>query len=84
LDALQTDAVLEAEVNKTAEFIKSTGDLQNSNRWGKRRLAYPIKAKTHGDYTIFNWSGDGKSITPMEKAFSVNDNVLRYLTIRLD
>jgi small subunit ribosomal protein S6 len=84
LDALQTDAVLEAEVNKTAEFIKASGDLQNTNRWGKRKLAYSIKSKTHGDYTVFNWSGDGKSITPMEKAFSINENVLRFLTVKLD
>ncbi|MBL8027264.1 MAG: 30S ribosomal protein S6 [Fibrobacteres bacterium] len=84
LDALQTDAVLEAEVNKTAEFIKAAGDLQNVNRWGKRKLAYPIKSKSHGDYTLFSWSSDGKAITPMEKAFSQNENVLRFMTVKVD
>ncbi len=83
LDALKTDAELEAEVNKVAEFIKTEGDLQNTNRLGKRRLAYVIKKKTHGDYTVFNWSGTGKTITPMEKALEVNESVLRYLTVKV-
>ena len=83
LDAVQPDNVLEAEVNKTVEFIKQKGQFQNANRWGKRRLAYPIKKKSHGDYTILTYSGDGKLISEMEQGFRFNENVLRYLTVRL-
>lgn len=84
IDGLQTDATLEAEVNKTTEAIKAAGEVQNVNRWGKRKLAYPIKGKNHGDYTVFSWTGDGKNITGLERDFGINDNVLRYLTVRVD
>jgi len=82
LDALLSDAVLEAEVNKATEFIKQKGQLLNVNRWGKRRLSYNIRKKTHGDYTVFNYSGSGKLIDEMEQGFRFNENVLRYLTVR--
>jgi small subunit ribosomal protein S6 len=83
LDAHLSDAALEAEVNKTAEFIKQKGQLLNTNRWGKRRLAYNIKKKSHGDYTVFSYGGSGKLIDEMEQGFRFNENVLRYLTVRL-
>ena len=83
LDALLPDAAIEAEVNKATEFIKQKGQLGNVNRWGKKRLAYPVKKKTHGDYTIFNYIGDGKMIDEMEQGFRFDENVLRYLTVRL-
>lgn len=83
LDAQLPDNVLEGEVNKTTEFIKQKGQLLNANRWGKKRLAYSISKKSHGDYTVFSYSGDGKLIDEMEQGFRFNENVLRYLTVRI-
>jgi small subunit ribosomal protein S6 len=82
VDALLTDAAIEAELNKAAEIIKKHGELQNTTRIGKRRLAYPIKKKTHGDYTLFTFLGNGKLINEMEQGFRFSENVLRYLTVR--
>lgn len=83
VDALLNDAAIEAEINKAAEHIKKNGELQNLNRVGKRRLAYPIKKKTHGDYTVFTFTGNGKLVDDMEQAFRFSEAVLRYLTVRL-
>ena len=83
LDALLPDATLEAEVNKTVEFIKQKGQFNNVNRWCKRRMAYSIRKKTHGDYTVINFIGNGKLIDEMEQGFRFNENVVRYLTVKL-
>jgi len=82
VDALLTDAAIEAEINKAADHIKKNGELQNITRIGKRRLAYPIKKKTHGDYTLLTFIGNGKLIDAMEQNFRFSEGVLRYLTVR--
>lgn len=83
LDALQADNVLEAEVNKAVELIKKTAQVLNVNRWGKRKLAYTIKKKSHGDYTVISFTGDGKAVSEMDQVFRINENVLRHLTVRV-
>lgn len=78
------DTTIEAEINKAESFIKSRGEIKGADRWGKRRLAYSIRKKTHGYYTLFTYTGDGALVRDMERDFRMNENVLRYLTVKAD
>lgn len=82
VDGLLEDGSIETEITKTEELIKSKGELKNTTRLGKRRLAYIIKKKTHGYYAVFNYRGNGKLVDEMEQGFRYNERVLRYLTIK--
>ncbi len=52
--------------------------------WGKRRLAYPIQKKVDGIYVQFNYQADGQQIAPLERMMRLGEDVMRYLTIKLD
>ncbi len=52
--------------------------------WGKRRLAYPIRKKVDGIYVQFDYQADGQQIAPLERMMRLGEDVMRYLTIKLD
>lgn len=49
---------------------------------GRRRLAYEIQRFREGSYVQMNYEADGTAIAALERAMRLNDDVIRYLTIR--
>ena len=54
------------------------------DKWGRRKLAYPIQKKTTGIYHILEYKVPGEVNDQMEVIFGRDDAVMRHLTIRLD
>ena len=68
-----------------AELIeKQGGSVTNVNDMGVRKLAYKIEKFKEGRYLIFEVDGSGQEVAELERRFRVNDNVIRYMTIRVD
>ncbi len=71
--------------DKTAEIIKEAGgEILKVDKWGLRQLAYPIKKEPTGYYVYTVFSGNGAGIDEMERIFKIDDNILKYMTIKLD
>ncbi|CAN1211628.1 Small ribosomal subunit protein bS6 [Tumidithrix helvetica PCC 7403] len=51
---------------------------------GKRRLAYDIKKHREGIYIQMNFSAEPRTVEEMEKVMRLGEEVIRYLTIKLD
>ena len=49
---------------------------------GVKKLAYPIKEKTEGYYVIYTWLGLPENVAELERCLRINDNVLKFMTIR--
>lgn len=74
-----------AAVEKFVSLIKDNdGEVSNIEHWGMRRLAYPIKKKTNGYYAFLEFRAYGDLIATLEQAYRYDDQVIRYLTVRLD
>jgi small subunit ribosomal protein S6 len=82
LDAQLEDSQIESEIKKVEGFLSKNCESLNKIQWGKRRLAYPIKKRQHGFYTIFEFDTKKQIIAELERSFRINENVLRYLTIK--
>jgi small subunit ribosomal protein S6 len=66
-------------------YIKENGGtILQSNDWGSRRLAYPILKKRNGYYFNVFFQAPGGVIARLERAMEIEDDVLRYLTLRQD
>jgi len=50
---------------------------------GKRRLAYEIQNFQKGRYVMLRFLDDGSSIKGLERAFSLEDSIIRYLTVQV-
>ena len=51
--------------------------------WGKRRLAYAIDYKTEGWYVLVNFKAPADLPQELERNLQINENVLRYLVVKL-
>ncbi len=76
VEALQRE--LENQIDKLG------GAVENTDLWGRRKLAYPIGNFTEGIYVVQLIRGPGTMVTELERRMRVHDDVLRYLTVRVD
>lgn len=85
LNAVLNDDQLQDLVNRVDKFIEEHGgQVLDKNVWGSQRLAYPIEKKRNGYYVNMTFQSSGELIVRLERALDINDNVLRYLTLRMD
>jgi len=68
----------------TAYISEAGGEIIEVDEWGARRLAYPIQKKRNGYYVNMYFRSSGTLIPRMERAMEIDDNILRYLTLRMD
>lgn len=60
------------------------GSITKTEMMGKRQLAYEINHKRNGIYVLLEVEGSGAEIAEVERRMRVNDQILRYMTIRVD
>src|SRR3954466_11969348 len=60
------------------------GPVTKSEVMGRRQLAYRIGRSNEGIYVLFEVEGTGKEIAELERRMRVSDQVMRYLTVRVD
>jgi small subunit ribosomal protein S6 len=57
------------------------GDVQATNHWGKRKLAYPMGKKENGLYVMLQYVSPGGEIAEVDRALRLDDTVLRHMTV---
>ena len=60
------------------------GDVTKTEFCGLRTLAYPIKKNKKGHYVLMNIAVKQEGIKEIERQMRLNEDVLRYLTIRVE
>ena len=60
------------------------GTITKNEVMGRRQLAYKVGRKNEGIYVLFEIEGTGSEIAELERRMRVSDQVLRYLTVRVD
>jgi len=79
LDSEATEKVI-AKVEKLIE--KNGGKIEKSEKWGKRRLAFPIKKHDEGYYYIIIFNGEGKTVNEIDRVLKITDEILRHMLVR--
>src|SRR5690606_1850063 len=81
VDAMIPDESIASEFEAVAKLIETQGKITRVDRWGKRRLAYPVRKRTHGEYAAFYYEAEGSLPAEIEKRLRINENALRWLTV---
>jgi small subunit ribosomal protein S6 len=72
-------------IEQMAEIVsKKKGKMVNIDKWGKRRLAYPIKKYEEAFYVFFLYEGDPAVLAELERRFKQTEAILRYLTVKTE
>jgi small subunit ribosomal protein S6 len=87
LTPVLSEKMLQDAVEAYKKLItENGGELIHEENWGLTKMAYPIQKKTTGFYQIFEFNAatDSDLIDKLELAYRRDEQVLRYLTIKLD
>jgi small subunit ribosomal protein S6 len=60
------------------------GQSASSDMWGRRRMAYPIRDFRDGIYHVTQMKLDPKNADDLEHSLMLNDQIIRYLLIRVE
>jgi small subunit ribosomal protein S6 len=60
------------------------GTVAKIEYWGLRNLTYRIKKNRKGHYSLLAIDSPSEAVKEMERQLSINEDVLRYLTVRVD
>lgn len=80
LSAAQADALLQEYKKLITEY---KGKVSKTEYWGLKKMAYPIKKNSRGHYTLLNIESGSDAIQELERKMRLNEDVLRYLTIKV-
>lgn len=81
-----TDEEVDQLVESYSTVAQEVGaEVVQVDKWGKRRLAFPVQKHNEGYYTVLTLEEEAaKSIAELERRFKVNDSVIRFLSVRID
>ena len=80
----QEDEMTRLTDNLSGVITDQGGTVTRNEVLGRRQLAYRIGRKNDGVYVLFEVEGTGREIAEMERRMRVNDQVMRYMTVRVD
>ena len=81
--------VVEDEIDKINSQLESIitaggGKVEKIEKLGKRRLAYLVDKLREGSYVLLTVNTGGELIKEIERRLRVMDQVIKYLSVRLD
>ncbi|MGI6113019.1 MAG: 30S ribosomal protein S6 [Mahellales bacterium] len=81
LDEEATKAVVEKFQNLITDL---GGQVDNTDEWGKRKLAYLVKDFKEGYYVLMNFTAAPTVPQELERVYKITDDIIRYLIVRQD
>jgi small subunit ribosomal protein S6 len=83
IDSSLGDQEIEQQIEKiTALVSDGDGEVKEIQRWGRRKIAYEIRGKSEGYYTMLRFAAGPGVIEALERAFRLNEYVLRHMVLK--
>ena len=81
ISAAQVDQLCDSFTQLIAD---QGGEVKKREYWGLRNLAYRMNKNRKGHYVLFNIDAPAPAIAELERTMRINEDVLRYLTLRVE
>jgi small subunit ribosomal protein S6 len=83
LQADLDEASLNTAVDNVETLIKNNGgEIAKIDRWGKRKLAYPISKANEGYYVFVDFTYKPEEVAGLKRTLGYNEHVLRHIVVR--
>ena len=74
----------EVAVGRYQQFIlERGGEVRQVDRWGRRKLAYPINRHLEGEYVVAQFRLDPSRVQELEDSLRLSEDVIRHLVVKL-
>jgi small subunit ribosomal protein S6 len=78
------DEALESKVNGISQFITDReGVVDSIEKWGKRRLAYPLRRFLEGNYVLARFKISPARCRELEANLKISEEILRHLLVKV-
>lgn len=85
INAALDDPQIEGIISKIKENITANGgELKEIENWGRKRLAYMVNKSKIGYYAIFRFDAPTTIISKLERFYTLDDHILRFINLKLD
>ena len=81
LDEEKTEAVIE---KVKGLVVKNEGEVEKTDKWGNKRLAYEIKDFKDGYYVVLYYKGPAGLAKELDRILKITDEVLKHMIIRIE
>ena len=79
------DESFDATIDKYSRFITGKGGtVEDTQRWGKRKLAYPIKHFGEGNYVLFKFRMKPAVSRELEANLRISEEIVRHLLVKME
>ena len=68
----------------TEVLTQGGGKVTKNEYWGLKSLSYRIKKNRKAHYSLLNIDAPHAAVTEMERQMSINEDILRFMTVRVD
>ncbi len=80
LDASLTDEAKEAIITKFEDLVKNNGGVvEKTDRWGVKKLQYPINYKSEGYYVLMTFEAATTLVQEIKRVAGITDGIIRRL-----
>ena len=80
-----TESQVKEKAAKFTEIIKELGgNVKSTEFWGLKNLAYILRKNRKAHYVLLNIELDGAQITELERRSRIDEDVIRFLNVRVD
>ncbi|MDR0425700.1 MAG: 30S ribosomal protein S6 [Clostridiales bacterium] len=83
LNTKSEEAVREAQIEKYKALVTSSGGtVEAVDKWGAKKLAYPIGFKSEGFYVLMNFTAAPDFPEELERQMRISDEVMRFIVVK--
>lgn len=77
------DEKREEIIKKVSSYVESKGGtVSGTDKWGVKKLAYPINFKSEGYYVLMNFELAGSEVDGLKKLMTINESIVRVQIVR--
>ena len=85
ISAKQTEEQREALIAKVQKMVEDkSGKVENIDKWGMKKLAYPIQFQNEGFYVLMNFELNPLEVRGLENALNIMEPIVRKMIVSKD
>ncbi len=84
LDATLTDEAKDGIIKKIEDLVaKNGGAVEKTDRWGVKKLQYPINYKSEGFYVLMTFEAEKAFVEELKRVIGITDGIIRRLITKI-
>ena len=82
IDPKLDDEACAGVTQKFTDMIAKEGEVESTEVWGRRKLAYPIQKNNEGYYVLINFSSNPEFIDELNRIYNITDEIIKHIIVK--